>query len=209
MNYFLAFFILVFSLNLGQAQSPIFFNEVGVSLLRSTVADVNTIDKFGFGVNLYKIPKGDKISQVVFGMELNQYNQLKKTVTRRSSYLKNVTYSATYVSIPVGLRINLGENRRSFLQLGGSFDIVARGHQKGTGIFYSQPSGIDTIDVDQSAQFANPSYGARLGFGHVISENRDILIRTDFHLSFLSSGAYSSTIYTRYVGLMIGIKISK
>ena len=78
MNYFLAFFILVFSLNLGQAQSPIFFNEVGVSLLRSTVADVNTIDKFGFGVNLYKIPKGDKISQVVFGMELNQYNQLKK-----------------------------------------------------------------------------------------------------------------------------------
>lgn len=178
--------------------------EISLSANRSNVADENTKDRFGGGVELLCSFFDRRRINLVAGLGYDLTGQFKKSVFfgghgPYSSY-KDVTAYIHNLSIPISVRANFGKKIKFFPEIGLFPTIIVGSSQKGTG-GDSESTGR-LIDLPRSQHF-----GATFGLGLKIPMNKiALIVKADYKWIF----AYSADeIDNRYYRLSIGISFGK
>lgn len=184
-----------------------FINELGTSANYSQ-GDKNTINGFGFGVGIYKrVYKRSRVN-VVYGVEFNQTNFKKNTVTiDEYSFKENIKYQLNYITVPVTARIHLGEiNKAShapkfFFDLGLFVDVTCGSKREGT-LIVNSPEISDTLGFNEKYNSKVPNFGFNGGMGLKIPVKfKHIIIKSDYRLGFINQGRSNDIIYNNYVRL--------
>lgn len=115
------FIILSFAFmsGIGQISEKLFFNEINISVNRTTLKNDNTQNRTGFGLGVYRSFWPQKTINLVFGMEYNHTGQFKKLMYQgRFASATNVTYHLNLISVLLGARCNVGKSIRFFVEAG-------------------------------------------------------------------------------------------
>lgn len=120
----LAFFSLK---NISSAQDTTiftFFDEVSVNVNQSLLFFNNENGRTGFGVGAYATTEMEKVVQWQTGVEYNYYHYFQDYIYNgHSSSQKNIDFFTHVVSIPINLRLVLGNKFNPFIQVGVFFDF--------------------------------------------------------------------------------------
>lgn len=221
MKYF--FFILIFiifgnllvSAQESEKEKKIFpINEFTLSLNRTTVADNNTQDRFGFGIGLYYAFFNQKRCNLITGFEYNRNAQFKKHINEGYFSNKyNVTYTINNVGIPLYFRVNMGQKVIFFIETGVFFDFFNIGREKG---YYKTviPNPMDSTIRSDSGQFNSKmcyktNFGISGGIGlRIPIKEYEILIKSDYKWGMRNIGGGYEGIHNRYWRITIGFKLN-
>lgn len=219
---FLISIIMVLCNSLVYAQEPekekrIYpINEFVFSLNRTTVADGNTKDRFGFGAGLYHAFFDKKRCNLITGLEYNRNSQLKKQINTYDAWGSknyNVTYSINNFGIPVCFRVNIGQKVRFFVEAGAFFDFIILGREKGTNetvIYNPIDSTRQQYDgpINNKASYNVPNFGIQGGVGlRIPVQKHEILLKGDYKWGVRNLNDHPEYIYSRYWRLSIGFKL--
>ncbi len=215
MKHRIAILAWVFSLSAasyGQQDNDFFFNEVYLSVNRTSLFDDNTENRLGFGVGAHHVFRPEKRWQIVLGFEFNQTNQFKKRVyAGRFENLKNVTYTYNCLSTPLGLRVYPVAGKKVFLEAGAFGDLVLRATKSGTAERY-MPTGLGDIQrsvrkVEGNADLAN-TVGCFGGIGVRVPVGRAHLnLKADYKFAFNPLYWYAGKIQNRSVRISVGMSL--
>ena len=188
-----------------------FFNEVSISANRTFGYDQNTVGQFGFGVGLDRVIFKEKRVNLTVGMG---YNYLRITKNKLLFYyghytLTDARYTLHNVSIPIGVRFNIGENKRFIIEGGGRIDFLFS-KVRANGTSYS-PFPSETHNSTESSiikgrgGLKNFDMGVFLGFGFRIPLNdfHSLYIKANYSYDFLSL-LYNDYFILSYAKIAVG-----
>jgi hypothetical protein len=148
----------------------------------------------------------------MLGLEFNQVKQFKYLAfSGRMFDYEDLTYTFNGISIPLGLRFNIGNKAKLFIEPGGFVDISISSRQKGTHnylhIVPNQEYEVITTTFDRKEKFA-PSVGVYFGFGMRIPlSSFEMIIKYDYKHGINNMNSEPDYFYGRYLRLSIGIKL--
>jgi hypothetical protein len=194
----------------GQDSTKFFFDEFKLSANRTMLSDYNTKDRYGFGIGLYHSFFQKKTSNIMFGLEYNLTRQFKKQMYEAHfANSSNVTYTINSISIPVGLRINIGKEIKYFAEIGGFVDLTISSNRKGT---MTTNNPLDSLNrpynysFNENAKLTN-TYGVYLGLGVRIPISKyELIIAPDYKLGLHQLDSYYD-ITNSYFRINVGLKI--
>lgn len=194
----------------GQDSKTIFFDEFHLSLNRTTVKDENTKDMYGFGFGACHSFFPFKRLNIILGIEYNQTNQFKKNMYEgHFANATDLTYNLNCISIPMGLRVNIGSKTKVFIETGGFADIVVSSTRKGTMInYYPYGSmGNKNTEINEKAGLLN-TFGIYIGLGLRIPISRfELVVNPEYKLGVKKLHTNHNDIFNRYFRVNIGLKI--
>lgn len=206
-------FIVISIFASGQDSVKFFFNEFTISANRTNMKDDNTEDRYGFGFGAYHSFFPDKIVNLIPGFEYNRTSQLKKSIYEgHFANATDLTYTLNCISVPVGLRINIGKKTKFFAETGGYADITISSNRKGTFHTYYPDSNYHVVykdyQIDQKAGLLN-SFGLYFGIGLRIPIYKyELIIKSDYKRGLNNLDTYMANIYNTYFRLAVGLKIN-
>jgi hypothetical protein len=171
--------------------------------------DNNTKDRNGFGLGIYHSFFQKKTFTIIFGLEYNLTSQLKKQMNiSHFGYSSNVTYTISTISIPVGLRLNIGKKIKYFAEIGGFLDINISSNSRGTTTLYSFSDSLyHTTSFNEYAKLKN-CFGAYLGLGVRIPISKyELIIVPDYKVGFNPLYSNQDIITNSYFRINVGLKI--
>ena len=189
-----------------------FFNEVSISANRTIEYDQNTVGQFGFGVGLDRVMFKEKRVNLTVGMGYNYLRIKMKRVDFDISSHKSYTdarYTLHNVSIPIGVRFNIGENKRFIIEGGGRIDLLfSRVRANGTSYspFPSEThNSTDSSIIKGRGGLKNFDMGVFLGFGFRIPLNdfHSLYIKANYSYDFLSL-LYNDYFILSYAKIAVG-----
>lgn len=191
--------------SMGQYTNKFLFDEFSVSVNRTNVQDDNTEDIFGFGLGVYRGFMADKMLNVMVGLEFNRTSQFKKFMYEsHSSHSAEVTYSLNCISIPVGLRVNVGSKTKFFIEAGGFGDLAISSNRSGT--LHGPDVFTPPKDFDKKAGLS-PTVGIYFGMGMRIPISRfELVVKPEYKLGLTKLYSGYDDIYNRYFRLSFGLK---
>ncbi|PKP07817.1 MAG: hypothetical protein CVU08_16005 [Bacteroidetes bacterium HGW-Bacteroidetes-3] len=196
----------------GQDSNDFFLDEFHISLNRTNLQDDNTEDRYGFGLGAYHSFMSDKKLNLVFGLEYNRTSQIKKNMYEgHFANATDLTYSLNCISVPVGLRLNIGSKTKVFIETGGFADLVIISNRTGTmhTYFPDENNEIDYTDtkIDEKAGLSN-SFGFYVGLGVRVPMSRfDLIVKPDYKFGINKLYSNQDDIFNRYFRINIGLKI--
>lgn len=120
----------------SQFRSPVFFDEMLVSMNKTDLRGENVINHNGFGLTLNAVLAPEKRSNWIIGIE---YNKLK-LFRYNSSTSFDVTYRIHNLSMPITYRFGMGDNFKYFIEPGLFFDWNIKGIKEGYTLYTGQPN---------------------------------------------------------------------
>jgi hypothetical protein len=199
--------LIISSAIFSQDQPGFSLDEISVSLNRTDVENDNTEDRFGFGAGIYHLFLEEKSLNVLIGLEYNYTAQYKKYgYSSHFSHSEDMTYHINSLSVPIGLRVNIGKKTKYFIEAGGFGDFTLYSSEKGTGYSYPPDSNYHYTEfqIDEKAGL-DSSFGVYLGLGVRIPVSKfDLVIKSDYKVG-LNEINYGPEMYLRYIRLMVGL----
>mgnify|MGYP000951970680 CR=1 FL=1 len=196
----------------GQDSNTVIFDEFLVSANRTVLQDGNTEDRFGFGLGIYHSFLPEKKLNIVLGLEYNRTGQFKKSMyDGHFANAANVTYSLNCVSIPFGLRANMGSKTKMFIEMGGFADLVVYSNRTGTMHTYlpdvNNQINYREFEIDENARLSN-TIGAYFGVGVRIPISKyELVVKSDYKYGITKLYSDPEEILNRYFRISIGLKI--
>jgi len=192
----------------GQDSTKFFFDEFKLSVNRTLLSDNNTNDRYGFGLGVYHSFFQKSIPNIILGFEYNFTSQLKKQMYEAHyENSSNVTYTINSISIPIGLRINIGKTIKYFAEVGGFVDLVISSNRKGTMTTYYPDTLSKTFAFNENAKLSN-IYGVYLGLGVRIPISKyELIIAPDYKFGLKPLESYHDDINNAYLRITVGLKI--
>jgi len=192
----------------GQDSTMFFFDEFKLSANRTMVSDYNTNDRYGFGIGLYHSFFRKKTSNILFGLEYNLTSQFKKQLYEgHFANSSNVTYTINSISIPIGLRLNIGKEIKYFAEIGGFVDLTLFSNRKGTMTTYNALDLSNrTYTFNENAKLTN-IYGVYFGLGVRIPISKyELIIAPDYKFGLHQLDSYYD-ITNSYFRINVGLKM--
>ncbi len=196
----------------GQERDDFFFHEFQVSLNRTTIENSNTEDRFGFGLGAYHTFMAEKKISLVFGLEFNRTRQFRKSMYQgHFANATDLTYTLNYISIPIGIKANVGSKTKVFVEAGGFADLLINAHRTGTMHTYlpdeNNQMSYRKTDIDEKVRLSN-GIGLYLGIGIRIPVSKfELVIKPDYKFGINKLYSYQDDIYNRYFRLNVGVKV--
>jgi len=187
-------------------------NEFGISANRTIIKNDNISDRYGFGIGAYHSFLPDKMINVIVGMEYNRTSFVVSNIHGGHFYhYTDLTYHINYISIPLGLRINMGKKVKFFIETGGYADLIISSNRKGTiHTYYPDSSNLvvsKDSQINEKAGYSS-STGVYFGVGLRIPISKyELIIKPDCKLG-LNLYLNRDEVYSRYVRLTAGFKIN-
>jgi opacity protein-like surface antigen len=196
----------------GQDSNAFFFDEFSVSVNRTNLQNDNTEDRYGFGLGAYHSFRSDKKLNIVFGVEYNRTGQFKKSMYEgHFAHTTDLTYTIHCISIPVGIRLNMGSKTKVFIETGGFTDLIIRANRKGKMHTYL-PDEYNQIhntvtDFDEKVKLSN-SIGLYFGVGiRIPVSTYELVAKPEYKFGINKLYSYQDDIFNRYFRLNVGLKI--
>lgn len=196
----------------GQDSNTVIFDEFLISANRTVLQDENTEDRFGFGLGVYHTFLPAKKLNIIFGFEYNRTSQFKKSMYEgHFANATNVTYNLNCVSIPLGLRANMGSKTKIFIEMGGFADLVVYSNRTGTLHTYvpvvSNQINYTEFEIDENASLSS-SIGIYFGVGVRIPISKyELVVKSDYKYGINKLYPDQEEILNRYFRISIGLKI--
>jgi hypothetical protein len=216
-SFFLILVLVVFGNTLVFAQEsddkekivPIY--EITFSLNRTTVADANTENRFGFGMGLYYTFFNQKRCNLITGLEYNRNVQLKKhTYGGHFSNNYNVRYTINNLGLPLYFRVNMGQKVMFFVEAGAFLDFIIAGREKGE---YKTIISIDSTTKKYDGKFDNPisykmpNFGISGGIGlRIPVKGHEIVVKVDYKWGMRNINKGYESLYNKYWRFTLGFK---
>ena len=206
MKPYLIILILMLCSEFSSAQDKkenFFFNEVSISANRTFGYDQNTVGQFGFGVGLDRVMFKEKRVNLTVGMGYNYLRiKMKKVKLELYDNLSDAKYRMNILSIPIGLRFNIGENKRFFIEAGHFIDLMIAAKVRATEtvappfINENHPS-YEINEINRQAGLPVLNVGTFLGFGFRLPLNdfHSLFIKANYNLLLPISGFNSDNDY--------------
>jgi hypothetical protein len=194
----------------GQETVPVHEREFYVSGNRTILKNENTNNRFGFGAGVLFVAHAQQRINIVAGLEYNRTSQFKKYMYNgRYSSLTDVTYHLNFITLPLAMRINIGKQKRFFVEPGLFGDLVISPKMEGTQTSYNYEEGSfgsQTSEISRGADVSS-AFGLSFGLGvRVPAGNMVLILRPDVKVAINTLYDYQETITNRYVRLNVGIK---
>lgn len=194
----------------GQDVNEWFFDEASVSFNRTDLADYNTENRNGFGIGVYHSFFGDKMANLIFGIEYNRTNQFKRSMYEgHYAQATDVTYHLNMASFPVGGRLNIGKKVKFFIEAGGYADLMLKSTR--TGFMHTYfPDENDqivykTYPIDEKAKLSSV-VGVYSGAGVKIPVfSFAVIIKGDYKFGLGELYSYIDSINNSYWRISVGI----
>ena len=194
--------------------------ELTLSLNRTTVADKNTQNRFGFGVGLYSVFFSQKRCNLIIGFEYSRNVQFKKHMSGGRSHFhssshSDVTYIINSVGTPICFRVNMGQKVKFFIDAGAFVDFFNAGRQTGTRkMFGYNPT--DSTHYNTVSQFDDKGFLYKTNFGilggvglRIPVKKHEILLKGDYKWGIRNTiDDYYGEVYNRFWRFTIGFKAS-
>lgn len=204
-------FIATYSTLNGQDTIPFFLDEISLSVNRTNLNDKFTKDKNGFGIGAYHSFLPDKTINIQLGFEFNRLSIFKKLMySERFSHYTDLTYKIYSVTIPLGLRINIGNKLKFVIETGGYCDNVIYANQKGIKHTSFPDSSLRYLiykeyQINENAGVGS-SFGLYLALGIKIPVAKYELIIKPEYKRGINNFKDDSLYYQRYFRLIVAIR---
>jgi hypothetical protein len=206
---FILFAIILSHTVLGQTK-PLFFNEISISLNKSSLPppDLSQVPGFGFGV--YRKSNDEKLFSFHFGFEFNKSKHfLRYTYEGRFAHAKDVLFKFQNISIPINLQLNFGKEVNFFMEMGVFADLIFKSQKQGTMYTYL-PDQNNQISLKQS-YFSGRSYISGLGYGPSVGagirlpiKDKHLIFKTDYRFGLKNHLDPDNFLYPRYLRFLAG-----
>jgi hypothetical protein len=215
MKYFIPLIVLIaiFIQSYGQEKIDFFLKEYTISVNRTNVKDHNTENRNGIGIGAYHSFLDDKKLNLIFGFEYNRISQFKKSMYEgHFANSTDLTYTINCISIPFGLRFNIGNQIKVIIESGGFADLIFNSNRKGTMHTYFPDEnyhiGFNNFQINENAELSN-FIGIYFGLGVWIPiRKNDLIIKPDYKYGLTKIYSHGDDIYNRIMRLTIGLKIN-
>ncbi len=194
----------------GQDVNEIFFDEAGISFNRTALKDSGSENRNGFGLGVYHSFFSKSTVNLIFGVEYNRTSQFRKSLyVSHYAHSTDITYNLNMISFPVGLRLNVGNKIKVFLEGGGYADLMIKSNSKGILHTYLPDQNGQVVykdtPFDGKANLSN-TLGVYSGLGVRIPVSLfELVIKGDYKYGFADLSS-TDGIYNRYWRISIGIK---
>jgi hypothetical protein len=208
----LGLILLIGEVSKGQDADDFFFDEFHISLNRTALENSNTHDRYGFGLGIYHSFRSEKKLNIVFGLEFNRTSQFKKHMyAGHFANATDLTYNINCISIPIGIRVNLGSKTKVFIETGGFADLVINANRTGAMHTYipdeNNQLNYTMTEIDEKVSLSN-SIGLHLGVGvRIPLSTYELVIKPDYKFGINKLYSYQDDIFSRYFRLNVGLKI--
>jgi hypothetical protein len=195
--------------------NDIFFSDISLSVNRTNFNNNYIENKYGFGIGFFRTFRNEYSLNPLVGLEFNYTRFFVKNDEFGHFFnTTNVTYNYDFISIPIGIRYNLGQKIKIFLESGVYLDLNIYSNKKGTIESYV-PDDVNHIvnynksNFNKSANYSS-FFGYYIGFGISIPiSNIRILIKPEYKIG-INKGLYYLSGYgdenkNKYFRLMVGI----
>ena len=197
----------------GQDTKDLFFEEFYLSANRTIVNNLNTDDRFGFGLGAYHSFREDKKLDLIFGLEYNRTSQYKKSIYEgHFANSTDLTYNINCFSIPFGLRLNTGSRNLFYIETGGFADFVRSSNRTGTMHEYYPDENNQIIytetEIDENVRLSD-CVGFYMGIGVRIPISKfELIVKPDYKFGINELYSYQDDIFNRYfrINIFVGIK---
>jgi hypothetical protein len=198
-------------------KQPFPFDEFTISANKTTVADANTSDRFGFGAGVYHTFLKQKKINLISGVEFNNTSQFKKLGTYSSKFASSydITYHVYSVSIPFSARFNFGKKTKFFMEAGAYIDLNFGSNMKGR--IVSARSEIDStghyyfvvhegqLDTGADLKFLNAGASGGIGVSIPLNSKIDLILKSDYRFG-IRNLIDTDAFFNRYLRLVVGLK---
>lgn len=195
------------------AQVPLkdIFSEFSLSINRTYQKNNDNMEgRSGFGAGIYHSFMPGKTLYILTGLEYNYTSQFKKYEYQgHFASSSDITYQIHNISIPLGIRVNIGKKTKVFCEAGGFADLNIFSKSEGT--WHHYPS--DSTDHYSEGHFEDKaglsnSVGLYIGIGVIVQVSKfALLIKSDYKygMSNINPGSYGDMV-NRYFRLIVGVK---
>lgn len=182
--------------------------ELYLSVNRTMVGNEYIEDKFGYGLGFLFVTMPEKELNVVMGIEFNRTSQfISELYESKYGKATDMTYFINFISLPLALRLNLGEQKRFFIETGLFADLLLGARREGTLSTFSPGIPSEGKHVNERARL-NSTYGMLLGIGfRVPVSSYELIIKSDFKAANNPLHDYQDQIHNRYLRLSLGINL--
>ena len=189
--------------------------EILLSINRTTVADGNRENRFGFGIGFYHAIFNQKRCNLIVGLEYNRNSQFMKNPKDHSRWTTNynTTYTLNYIDLPVSFRVNTGQKIKFFIETGVYIDMYLLGREKGRYktiqfVFEDSTYHVSEGEFDRKIRRCMvPNFGIQGGLGlRIPIQKHEILLKGDYKWGIISVIRYNDFLYNRYWRFSIGWK---
>jgi len=193
-----------------------FSPEITLSLNRTTVANGNTHNRFGFGAGFYCPFFDQKRCNLIVGLEYNRNSLFIEYMNTNGKFgggNYNTTYTINNISVPVCFRVNIGQKVKFFVEAGTFFDLAIFGREKGTyKVILNNPIDSTTTKIDRpfdnKIAYKMPNFGIQGGIGlRIPIKQYEILLKGDYKWGMRNLiDNYYGIIRNRYWRFSVGFK---
>jgi hypothetical protein len=189
--------------------------EFTLSLNRTTLADENTQDRFGFGAGAYFRFFNPKRCHLVVGLEYNRNNLFIEYMTTNGKWGAgnyNTTYGINNIGIPVSFRVNMGKKAIFFIETGVFFDLFIFGREQGTYKVFLNTVDSTTTNIDRSFEnkifYKMPNFGLLGGIGlRIPIQKWEIILKGDYKWGIRDLTDIEGYVYSKYWRFSVGFKM--
>ncbi len=189
MKYLIILLIVLLCFNYSEAQSPkedFFFNEVFISANRTLELDQNTVGQFGFGIGLDRVIFRKKKVNLIVGIGYNYLRITKNKLLFHSDHyiLTDAKYRLHNISVPIGIRYNIGRNKRFYLEGGAHLNLLFSKVRANKLLYY--PNESSKINEGGGIRNYNVGVFCSFGFSLPLNEFHSLYIKMNYNYDFFS-----------------------
>ncbi|HIP36451.1 MAG TPA: hypothetical protein EYG85_06320 [Crocinitomix sp.] len=188
-----------------EKEQPYLVDEYNISLNRAGFKPLNSNDGLGFGIGITRLLRQQKKLNVSIGFEYNLTRRYYEyTSFKKEQYIK---HNLNNITIPIGLRYNLGQKIIFFMEFGLFTDIVFRIKTKVLTITQNIDETTKKTEGIYIHSLPGHSFGLTNGIGLKIPiNNRQLIIKTDYRFEFYF-GYYLENMFNNYYRIVFGLSI--
>ena len=168
----------------GQEKAEPILSEFSISVNWSNPMNDFTTKNIGFGIGAYHPFFSKHTANLIVGIEYNRTSQFVKYIHAGHNYSAyDLTYIINSISIPIGLRINIGKKNKFFFETGGFADL--------------------TISSNENV---GSCVGIYFGMGFMIPVSKfELIIKPEAKAGLHDLNNYG--VHTSYIRLSVGLRI--
>ena len=194
----------------GQKKEEFIFNEVFVSVNNAAAEKANITKSFGAGICMNRAFWTEKQFNLIAGLGFNHNRQFMAHMHQSHfAYALDVNLQINTLTVPVGVRLNLGKKLKILVEAGVFADLILSGHRSGVMHSY-YPDENNQIVYTQKAfdkRFVfSSTYGLFSGIGvRIPLAKYELVLKPTYFFGIPSLYSHGESIYGRYLSFQIGL----
>ena len=197
----------------GQVATNHLVDQVLISFNRTLEDGYYTENRIGFGLGVYHTFLPQNRLNFNFGIEFNRTSQFEKVkiIGHFASY-NDLKYNKNCVTLPLNLRMTIGQKVKCFFEVGGFWDWVIYSKQKGILHTYIPDGNGQPQDryynINENAGLVS-AFGFSFGIGIRIPGNHyDIIIKPDYKQKFNKWFFEKDRVLSKLLRINLGITLN-